>query len=396
MKYMRYLVLLLAVCLLLTGCRRDRQDGTDGSTSITEQQPAPELLNFSYGRLHIRDRFLRMNSNGMDFTLNFEKKIFTPNDDIVLTLYAANYTEMPLLFSLQTPVVSRQQLIHASLTYGANGEYIVPVTVEYTTESDLVGGAFDIELANRKMIATKITFHTSAYENIEQSIFHNDFSGTYRMSFWIGEEEYDYRIEPTVSFGEVEWNDPTQLQALILPEQYEAVVNDLRFTLSFAQTLHGTDDDIRLHVRIENVGREPLELYSVTDISDPLYYIRAMLSYDENTSVRDNVAGASEIMKIESRYSLKPQAIIERDITFYSSEFQNIQRSVYNVTCRDLCSLKVWVTVGENRCGLEIPLSYADYVPYSYHDREVPEITTVLPETTAQGADPVSADEPIE
>ena len=94
-----------------------------------------------------------MSDNGIDFTLNFDKKIYAPGDDIVLTAYVANYTGEELLFSLQEPIVSRQQLIHASLTYGGRNQYSVPVTVEFKEEKDLAGGQLDVSVRNRKLIA---------------------------------------------------------------------------------------------------------------------------------------------------------------------------------------------------------------------------------------------------
>ena len=199
----------LAACLLLTACHPktdpNRNDGFPGGNTSTPGSNAGNVdpnspdssvsdwLKFNYGRLTLSDRFLKQSSNGVDITLNFEKKIYTPGDDIVLTAYVANYTGDAIQFALQDPIVSRQQLIHDSLTYGPQGQYSVPVTVEFSEEADLIGGKYEVEVKNRKLLATTITFHTSAYENIEDSIFSQDYADTYEMHFWFGEDEYEYR-----------------------------------------------------------------------------------------------------------------------------------------------------------------------------------------------------------
>ncbi len=395
LKTIKYLSALLAVCFLLTGCRQHGGGSTTADSSFpTEDPPSPTLLEFQYGRLQLSDHFLKMAHNGVDFTLNFEKKIFTPEDDIVLTLYAANYTADTLCFDLTMPIVSRQQLIHASLTYGRDGEFSVPVSVEYTQESELEGGVHEVEIGNRKLIATKVTFHTSAYADIEESIFSREFADTYRMSFWLGEDESAYRAELAPIFSEIDWNDPTQLQTLQFSEQYEESVGQVRFHVSFERSLYGTDDDIRIHVRVENTGKESLKLYSESDISDPICFIRAELTYGNQLFVRNNVAGASEIVKIESEYLLKPHEVLERDITFYSSEFTNIKRSVYSQTHYDRCALRVWIMLEDQPCEIRVPIGYSEYVPYSYHDRVIPEITSVAPSLTVSETTEASRPDP--
>ena len=92
MNKWKYLMLLVAVCLLLTGCHpKQPTDTTTKPTSsdgVSVEDPTPELLEFNYGRLTLENRFVKLSGNGIDFTLNFAKKIITPNDDIVLTVYA--------------------------------------------------------------------------------------------------------------------------------------------------------------------------------------------------------------------------------------------------------------------------------------------------------------------
>jgi hypothetical protein len=307
LKKIQYILLLLAACLLLASCQPKKPTHTTTESATSDQggvtDPTPTLLSFDYGRLSLENRFLKLMGNGIDFTLNFDKKIITPGDDIVLTVYVANYTGGALDFSLEKPIVSRQQLIHASLTYG-DGRYSVPVTVEFSEETDLVGGAFDVNIRDRKLLATTVTFHTSAYENIEESIFHRDFANNYEMAFWFGEDEYAYRVKPELAFQEQEWEIADELQSLILPDHYTRLVGDVRFTLTFARTTYGTDDDIRMHVTVENLGREPLSLVAPFDISDPNYYVRAEMCFGEQNTVRDNVSKPSEIAGFSTQYSL--------------------------------------------------------------------------------------------
>ena len=416
-KSFKYIILGIAACLLLTGChpkikieQTDRPvvDSTSasvtGATTDDQKVPGPvepEMLNFNYGRLTLNERFLKENSNGVDITLNFEKKIFTPGEDIVLTVYAANYTGDALKFVLQDPIVSRQQLIHASLTYGSYGQYSVPVTVDFKQEKDLVGGKFEVEVRNRKLLAATVTFHTSTYENIEESIFSRDYANTYEMNFWFGEDEYQYSVDSELTYASIDWSDPTQIQSLEFPEQFTSTVGNVQFSISFNQRTYGTDDDIRLHVKVRNNGREPLVLYSASDISKPMYYIRAAMACGSNP-VRDNVAAASEIAGIESEYLLKYQDELERDITFYTSEFTAIARSVYHHSRQDQCALKIWLMAKDQTYEILVPITYTEYEKYSYHDREVPPIVTVVPElttvvTTTTAPAPVEpSDEPEE
>ena len=416
-KSFKYIILGIAACLLLTGCHPKIDiEHTDGPAVDSTSAPVssttsgghtvpdpvePEMLSFNYGRLTLNERFWKKSSNGVDITLNFEKKVYTPGEDIVLTAYVANYTGDALQFTLKDPIVSRQQLIHASLTYGSYGQYSVPVTVEFKQEKDLIGGKYDVEVRNRKLLASTITFHTSAYENIEDSIFNRDYANTYKMNFWFGEDEYQYCADAALVYASIDWSDPTQLQSLEFPEQFTSTVGNVQFTVSFDQRTYGTDDDIRVHVKVRNNGREPLALYSTSDISNPMYYIRAAMAYGSNL-VRDNVAAASEIAGIESEYLLKYQDEIERDITFYTSEFTTVTRSVYHHSRQDQCALKIWLMVKDQAYEILIPITYTEYEKYSYHDREVPPIVTVVPElttvvtTTAAPAPIEPSDEPEE
>lgn len=405
-KTIAYVAVLLTVCLLLSGCRtKPPADehwrpilGTSATvaTNITESvvytdpstnEPLPpEMLSFNYGRLTMNNRFIKMSDNGIDFTLNFDKKIYAPGDDIVLTAYVANYTGEELLFSLQEPIVSRQQLIHASLTYGARNQYSVPVTVEFKEEKDLAGGQFDVSVRNRKLIATTITFHTSAYEDVEESIFSESYANTYQMAFWFGEDADEYAASAELAYAQIGWSDPRVLQTLVFPDEYISTVDNIRFTVSFEQTAYGTDDDIRIHVKVTNLDREPLALYSASDISSPTYYIRASLTYGNQNVVRDTVAAASEIAGIESNHLLKYQEELERDITFYTSEFISIQRSVYHYANRDRCVLKIWLMTKDQTHEIQVPVLYQNYENYAYHDRVVPTITEVQPELTTVAA----------
>ena len=386
MKRIFVLGILLAVCLLLSSCQSGRipGEGTKPSTTdgVTVTDPVPELLSFNYGRLTLSSRFVKLVGNGIDFTLNFNKKVFTPGDDIVLTVYAANYTGNALDFQLEKPIVSRQQLIHAALTYGEGGMYSVPVTVAFSEESDLVGGAYDVTVRDRKLLATTVTFHTSAYDNIEESIFNSEFADTYGMVFWFGEDEYTYRVKTNLTYQKQEWDNADELQSLILPDHYIRVEGDIRFTLTFVQTTYGTDDDIKVHVKAEHIGTEPMNLASDFDISDPSYYIRAELTFGDGVPVRDNVASPSEIAGIASQYLFKREYSLERDIEFYTSEFNRIKRSVYHENTRDTCKMRVWLMVEGQTCEIEIPISYGDYLDYSYDDREVPPIIVVEPYLT--------------
>ena len=397
MKKIQYLVLLLAACMLLCSCGPKDPSQMSGNTSDPDQggitDPAPEILSFDYGRLTLENRFVKLMGNGIDFTLNFDKKIITPGDDIVLTVYAANYTGGSLDFSLEKPIVSRQQLIHASLTYG-DGRYAVPVTVEFTEESDLAGGAFDVNVRDRKLLATTVTFHTSAYENIEDSIFHRDFADTYEMAFWFGEDEYTYRAGTDLTYQEQKWELADELQSLILPERYVRLVGDIRFTLTFSRTSYGTDDDIHMHVVAENVGKAPISLATPFDVSDPAYYIRAELSFDDQNNVRDNVSTPSEIAGLASQYSLKHNEALERDIVFYTSEFNQIKRSVYHESNYDKCIMRVWLMVEGQTCEIEVPLSYGSYLAYTYRNREVPPIIVIEPELTETTTETTTAPKP--
>ena len=125
------------------------------------------------------------------------------------------------------------------------------------------------------------------------------------------------------------------------------------------------------------------------------------MAYGSNL-VRDNVAAASEIAGIESEYLLKYQDEIERDITFYTSEFTTVTRSVYHHSRQDQCALKIWLMVKDQAYEILIPITYTEYEKYSYHDREVPPIVTVVPElttvvtTTAAPAPIEPSDEPEE
>lgn len=398
-KTISYFAMFLTLCLFLSGCRTkpvvDDHGHPSHDTSVTAltesvvytepgaiEPTVPEVLNFNYGRLTMDNRFIKMSSNGIDFTLNFDKRIYAPGDDIVLTAYVANYTGDELLFSLSEPIVSRQQLIHASLTYGARNQYAVPVTVEFKEEKDLAGGKFDVTVRNRKLIATTITFHTSAYENIEESIFSESFANTYQMSFWFGENEYEYIAKAELAYAQIGWSDPRVLQTLVFSDEYVSTVGNVRFTVSFDQTVCGTDDDIRIHVKVSNLDREPLALYSASDVSSPIYYIRASLTYGNQNVVRDTVAAASEIAGIESNHLLKYQEELERDITFYTSEFTSIQRSVYHYSNRDRCVLKIWLMTKDGTYEIKIPIMYQNYENYTYHDRVVPAITELKPELT--------------
>lgn len=378
-------MLLVAVCLLLTGCHpKQPTDTTTKPTSsdgVSVEDPTPELLEFNYGRLTLENRFVKLSGNGIDFTLNFAKKIITPNDDIVLTVYAVNNTGGAMDLVLEKPIVSRQQLIHASLTYG-DGQHSVPVTVEFTEENDLKGGAYDVNIRDHKLLATTVTFHTSSYENIEESIFNQEFANDYEMSFWFGEEEYTHRAKTELTYQPQEWNNADELQSLILPDHYVRLVGDVRFTLSFDRIEHGTDDDIKVHIKVENIGKEPLNLFSPFDISTPNAYVRAELTYGDQSTVRDNVANPAEIAGIESRHLMKRDDVLERDLVFYTSEFNQIKRSVYHESHRDQCVLRVWLMVEGEACEINVPLSYGDYIDYSYHDREVPPIIVIEPEIT--------------
>ena len=395
MRKIRYGLFLLAVCLLLTSChsKKPPEGGTTKlpSTSTSGESiedPVPEILSFDYGRLTLANCFAKMEENGIDFTLNFDKKIITPGDDIVLTVYVTNNTGDALNLKLEQPIVSLQQLIHASLTYG-NGQYVVPVTVAYTEESDLVGGAFDVNIRNRKLLATKVTFHTSAYENIEDSIFHEKYADSYEMTFWFGEDEYTYRAQTDLAYQAQNWEIADELQSLILPEQYIRLVDDIQFTVSFAHTVSGTDDDIRMNVKVENIGKAPITLAAPYDVSKPSAYIRAELTYGEQSDVRDNVASPSEIAGMPSEYLLKYNESLEREITFYTSEFHQIKRSVYHESHFEKCILRVWLMVEGQSCEIEIPLTYGDYLHYSYTNREVPPIIVIEPvftETTTTAA----------
>ena len=408
MKRIQYLILLLTACLLLTGCGIDKgyndqmgsdSDSTDTSASGTVE-PSVDLLEFAYGRLVIDNRFVMLSQSNMNFTLNFEKRIFTPNDDIQLTVYVANYTGEELSFSLADPIVSRQQLIHASLTYG-DGLYSVPVTIEYEEEADLAGGVFDVAVRNRKLLATTVTFHTSAYENVEDSIFSDDFADSYELRFWFGDDEYAYAVQTPISFASIDWSNAGELQTIVLPESYVRLVGDVRFTATFDRAAYGTDEDIHLHVKVENLGKTPISLYSDSDISQAEYYIRAEMTYGNQTPVRNNVASPSEIAGIESRAQLKYQEVLEREITFYTSEFTNAQRSPYHRTNKDRCEIRVWLLVENRLCEINIPIEYADYDAYSYQNREVPLITTTPMVTTTEPVETitepeVTTTEPIE
>lgn len=413
-KTIAYFAMLLTFCLLLSGCRAkpvvddhgrpshgsSATEDTDitGSVAYTEpgatEPTAPEMLSFNYGRLTMDNRFIKMSSNGIDFTLNFDKRIYAPGDDIVLTAYVANYTGEELLFALQEPIVSRQQLIHASLTYGARSQYSVPVTVEFREEKDLAGGKFDVAVRNRKLIATTITFHTSAYEDIEESIFSESFANTYQMSFWFGEDAYEYTAEAELAYAQIGWSDPRVLQTLVFSDEYVKTVGNVQFAVSFEQAVCGTDDDIRIHVKVTNLDREPLALYSASDISSPTYYIRASLTYGNQNVVRDTVAAASEIAGIESNHLLKYQEELERDITFYTSEFTTIQRSVYHYANRDRCVLKIWLMTQDQAHEIQIPILYQSYENYTYHDRVVPAITEIRPELTTVATTTTAKPEP--
>ena len=386
MKRIVCLLMLLAVCLLLASCDPGRNPGESTKPSMTDgvnvEDPVPELLSFDYGRLTLDSRFVKLVGNGIDFTLNFNKKVITPGDDIVLTVYAANYTGDALNFQLETPIVSRQQLIHAALTYGEGGMYSVPVTVAFSEESDLVGGSYDVTVRDRKLLATTVTFHTSAYDNIEESIFNNDYADTYQMVFWFGEDEYIYRVKTDLNHQKQEWDNPDELQSLILPDHYIRVEGDIRFTLTFAQTTHGTDDDIKVHIKADHIGTEPINLVSDFDVSDSTYYIRAELTFGDGVPVRDNVASPSEIAGISSQYLFKREESLERDIEFYTSEFNRIKRSVYHENTRDKCVLRVWLMAEGQTCEIEIPISYGDYLNYSYDNHENPPIVVVEPHIT--------------
>ena len=92
MKKIQYFVFLLAACLLLTSCNpiNPPKDGTTKdhtSSDVNAADPVPKMLSFDYGRLTLENRFVKMTGNGIDFTLNFDKKIITPGNDIVLTAY---------------------------------------------------------------------------------------------------------------------------------------------------------------------------------------------------------------------------------------------------------------------------------------------------------------------
>ena len=380
----QYALLLLAACLLLSACHP--KDPTHSSSHTSDLQgevsdPVLERLSFDYGRLTLENRFVKLMGNGIDFTLNFDKKIITPGDDITLTVYVTNYTGGALDFVLEKPIVSRQQLIHASLTYG-DGRYSVPVTVEFMEESDLAGGAFDVNVRDRKLLATTVTFHTSAYENIEESIFHENFANSYEMAFWFGEDEYTYRAKTDLTYQKQEWEIADELQSLILPDHYVSRVGDVQFTLTFADAAYGTDDDIRMHVVIENVGREPISLSTPFDVSDPAYYIRAELRYGDQSNVRDNVSAPSEIAGIASQYLLKYNESLERDVVFYTSEFNQIKRSVYHQSNYEKCVLRVWLMVEGQTCEIEVPISYGDYLDYTYTNRSLPPIIVIEPELT--------------
>ncbi|MBQ7320727.1 MAG: hypothetical protein IJW99_01395 [Clostridia bacterium] len=371
---LRYLLLILAACLLLTGCGKGgKLPGTETSGNGDGTDPSPELLEFNYGRLVINNRFVTVSDENVNFTLNFEKKMFTPRDDIVLTVYVTNYTGDELIFDLPEPIISRQQLVHASLTYG-NGQYEVPVTVAYEPDRELGGGVETVSVRDRKLIATTVTFHTSAYENIEESIFSDQYADTYEMNLWFGAGENTYRAATDVNYLPLSWNSAEEIQSLVLPESYVRLVGDVRFTVNFPEVHCGTDDDIRMHVKVENVGIEPIKLHSTFDVSQPSYYVRAEMTYGNLVPVRDNVASPSEIAGIDSTYQLKRDEALERDITFYTSEFQAIKRSVFFHHNREYCVLKVWLMVEGEISEIQIPIEYDKYLPYSYHDREVPPI----------------------
>jgi len=402
MKRIKWTLLLLAACLLLGSCHRTTPGEQTTKPNISESehvesttglnQPVVEPLDFTYGRLCVENRFVMLSKNDVRFTLNFDKNIFTPGDDIVLLVYVANYTGASLEFGLSSPIVSRQQLIRASLTYG-EGQYSVPVTVDYTPEDDLVGGKTELSIRDRKLLAATVTFHTSAYENVEDSIFSEKYADTYQMKFWFGENENDYFIEMPLTYSEQDWTDHTVLQTIEVPESYTRIVGDIRFIVTFECHSFGTDDDIRMHVQVENIGKHPVSLYSDSDISKASYYIRAELSYGDQSVIRDDVAAASEIVGIESRHRLEYGEVLERDITFYTSEFTDVQRSVYNRANRESCALRVWLMVERDSCEIRVPLTYSDYKEYHYYDREVPEITTPAMDTTT--VEPETTTEPV-
>lgn len=392
MMHRKWLLLLLAACMLLSSCGRKTPavDHTTTTSATTTQQistdtdsipdqttsvsppavTAPEQLEFSYGRLTIENRFAMINKNDIRFTLNFDKKIYAPGDDIVLLVYVANYTGAPLEFGLSQPVVSRQQLIRASLTYG-DGTHSVPVTVDYTPEADLEGGKTELTIRDRKLLSATVTFHTSAFTDVNESVFSEQYANTYRMKFWFGENEYDYFIETPLNYAKLERIDASQLQDITLPESYVRLAGDVRFTVRFDRTRYGTDDDIHMHVTVENIGKSAISLYSSSDISQPPYYIRAQLTYGDQTAVRDDVVAPSEIVGLESTHRLEAGAVLERDVTFFTSEFTQYLRSVYHSNHRDSCVLRVWLLVAGGTCEITVPITYEDYTRYHYSDREL-------------------------
>lgn len=361
--------ILLLICTVLPSCT-DKTPVPGSSTSITTKadDETPDPVIYHYGRLSLENSFIMKTGNDVRFTVQFEKKVYNPGDDIVLTVYAANYTGEDLTFDTADIIHARQELIHVSLTYG-DGTYEIPLTYKVDeNDKDLENGSNVVEIPNRSLISCTFVLHTSEFENVEESIFGEKFINTYQLKLWLGDDTEAYYVELPLNYIPFTNAETELLENICLPNSYVKVLGDIRFTVEFDKTEYNMDDDIIMHVKVENLGKDAVGLYYNADINDPIYYLRASLKFGTSGIVRDTVKSPSEIPGLmESVMQLKGGESIERDITFYASDFSNFDQSLFSVSMNGQRTLRVYLCVKEGSYEIEVPITTSTFKAYSYN-----------------------------
>ena len=395
-KYAFILCFILILCCVLSSCGDstiDRPPASSTSTSFDNPADMPIPKEYSYGRLSLEDFLLIKTGNNIRFTLQFEKKTYNPGDDIHVTVYVSNYSGEDIHFVTNEPIYSRQQLIHASLQYGG-GIYEVPITSSYVIEQGMEEGTNEAVFPNRFLISTSFVIHLSQYTNVEHSIFGKDFRSTYQFKLWVGDDEYDYSIEIPISYTSIDHEDVRSLQNICVPPSYVKVEGDIRFTIQFDKTEYSLDDDIVMNVKVENIGNVPITLYFNADISDPIYYIRAAMKYSQNGIVRDTSKPSSEIPGFSTSATLlKSNQSLERNIVFYTSDFMDIQNSIFTQSVEGQRSLKVYLCVKDGVCEIDVPLTGSEFCEPTYEEHIPAPIVTSAPLTTTAVSVPIPTEE---